>query len=655
MKPENLPVDGGKPLVICEMYNPGADASNRDFFAITPADAEVLLPEATISSSGTFTVVPSGTIHDALADNPADDTTSVQFPATGNFVVRLTDATTTPIESINIIIRVKGNWAEGFLTVTLKTSGGTTIALFDVPSDQGTSVFLSASQRFTENSSSLLPFTVADLTDATLTVAVDDGVGVEASQLIVEVSPATIIACQGGALPDGIVDRARLMVSTKNFIRLDNESDASGYTDVRGSVVNPTLLDMDWGVLYGQAYFSNGCDDVYVYPNSSNNFFQLAGKPKGRTVAGFADRILLGWTSDAGEETPERIIYSNQFDGQNFDGPSAGDFDVLSTPSGVVKLLPLAEDTCACYKQIGVYILRRTGDATFPLVPDLIDPETGCLAQRSVQASLDPAGNGVHYFLGRNSLVGINVFRFDGSQVAAVGDGISALLRDRVNLKTVSLSFGAIDPEGNNYWLFVPLDNDILPKSAFILNLRNGQWTGPHSFTPTYTAAGRWSLTTEEASLNGTDTLILGRTDGFSYKADYDQATDTLQRSFFAGDETHDEYAIVVETGDLRYAAPQDQAMLYRAYFHYVDNGEFSVVADVSTDGGITFNTALTTPLGTSGGAGEYKREEIDVTVANAPRSRLRFTFTAKDANTIRDTIQLAEVIVVAEPAGEAP
>jgi len=455
-----------------------------------------------------------------------------------------------------------------------------------------------------------------------------------------------------GAESQNLIGTSRLYLTTRSFLRLDDETSGSGFTNVQGAVTVPTAFPYDWAVLYGQAYFVNGRNQTWFYPTAGNVFGQLAGKPTGRTIAAFGGRIMLGWVTEGANITPERVQWSDLNDGQVYIGASSGFFDTLASPGGVVKLLPLSESLCGLYKQVGIWNTRLTGDDSVPFIPDLIDGETGCLSSATVKATISPNGTPIHYFLGWNPKVGTSVFSFDGSQVVEVGQKISPRLQDNMRHSHVTYAHAAIDPEAGLYWLFVPEGTEVYPRKAWVMDLSTGEWSEETS-THAYSAAGQWSLVTAK-SPQGKLTLIGGRfDDAHVYKLGYSTAVDAAQLDAGSSETFATKFvtpSIVVETGDLRYTEPQLHTLAYRVHVTFVDRGSFTCAVAVSTDGGITFNTALTETLG-GGAAGRYLTEILDVTAAHEKRIRFRFTFTpANDAA----FIELAEVVLETQTGGEA-
>jgi len=429
---------------------------------------------------------------------------------------------------------------------------------------------------------------------------------------------------------DGLIGIDRIYVTSHSFERLVDESSDSGFENVRGAVALPTGAEFDATQLYGQLYLANGADQLYRYPTAGGIFEQFAGKPFGKTVLGFDGRVHLGWVTDGGTDTPERVRFSIKGDGSDFTGIGSGFYDALAAPGGVIKLEALTEDTYALYKQQSVWLVRRTGDDSAPYIPDVIDPQTGLLALRTVKTAITPQGTPIQLFLGSNPIDGISVFRFDGSTVVDVGQGLTQFLRDNANQEQIQYSFAAIDPDSGTYWLFVPEGSRLFPEKAWIMDIRTGEWF-EGTFPQAYSAAGSWQLKTVTTPRpRGKATLIGGRvSDGRPRTFVYSQAEDSGQADHGGGNLAQFTNAPhVLETGDLRLTEPQLQTIPYSIHLQFVDRGQFNVAVDVSIDGGLTFNTSISQTFG-GGASGSLQYAKLDGTVIQGRRIRFRLTFIA--------------------------
>ena len=437
------------------------------------------------------------------------------------------------------------------------------------------------------------------------------------------------------AVDDPLPDR--LFNTTKNFLKLDNNE--LGFTDVQGSATVTALpgIPHDSTILYGQCYMVDGTT-TRRYPNASDEWEDLTdndgagtGQISGRTVAAFADRILYGWVNDGGETTPERVAYSKELNGGTHNDTSAGDFDLLLSPGGVVFLEALNDDICAAYKQTGVYMLRRTGFSNAPIVPEPVDMSTGLIALGTCKTLVDRTGQTVQLFLGKNPKDGFNIFRFDGNSVQPIGDPIRAYLRDDSNKSTLENSFAELDPEGGFYWLFIPEDTDMAPKDAYVYDITGDTWKKA-TFTEPVWVAGRWTLVESATSTynlpGGTQKLVIGRGDNIPYKADYSKGHDAAfpaaggsSLDYLTKDESEDGIVgtprdmieAIIESGDTQHPQGiQEDWYPQSLHLNYYDKGPFYVQISVSQDGGKNYETANTYWLGSYEADGLLKYARLE-------------------------------------------
>ncbi len=486
---------------------------------------------------------------------------------------------------------------------------------------------------------------------------------------------------------EGIPGKTRLWITDKFMARLDDDA-LQTITDVTNSVAmtEPPHVPIDWTILYGQLYAVNGDQATRRYPNGSNLFEALttnnadgATAITGKTVTAFADRILYGWVKDNASVIPERVAFSKFQDGGTHNHVSAGDFDLLLTPGGVLKLLPLSEDLCIAYKQRGIYNLRRSGSDVAPIIPDLIDPFTELKAPRTVVAALTPTGTQIHLFLGTNPSSGLNVYAFDGSKVTPIGDGIQRFLQDEVNKDGMGNAFAVADPQEGLYYLFLPFGNDMFADGGFIYHLRSGAWT---RFTTPWTvnAAGWWTIPAlvengsfyaDTPAIDGPTRTMIGQLGGRLVTMDFNAAFDAefppsrtaTDPEVFTSDGNNDTgesrkaFTATVETGDPRPSAhPGDQASSYR--LHIVENchAPVTISATASGDGGVTESTAVEGVIGSLSDTAAYTHSAIDLNGTYSHRPRVKLQLGAESAKSGENPLfEIAEMWLEVQPQGDDP
>lgn len=484
----------------------------------------------------------------------------------------------------------------------------------------------------------------------------------------------------------------KLILSNRSFLRVQPEDIT--LDDVTNSVPSnslPSVAPFDHAILYGQTYVVNGVDPTKRYPNAGSLFESLttnnadgATPITGRTVCAFADRILYGWVRDNTTYTPERIAYSKEFNGGTHNDASAGDFDIIDSMGGVVALRPLNESLCFCGKEFGIYALRRTGNAAFPIIVDPIDYETSCLAKNSALRVL-VKGMPTIVFFGMNPTSGLNVFAFDGTAVRPIGDAINPMLEELANPKMNPLAIGAVDPKTNSYILFLAPDRSIERSIAFAMNLNSLAWTKwelPYSIY----SAGQWmlpastALVFQSASTNlggeafmGLPTLVLGGRNNLALQAHdlpFDSLTaeqndgqlgvkdtpgfifDTdprpLQKSIFTS---------TMETGDIQIVDAQSgeiQLMSFRLHLDYINYGPVRLEISHSIDGGLTFETDVERFIGTMEKDGSAQHTFVDFSAPVHDR-KVRFRIKAEPEDATFDLPffwQIDRIFVEYTPGG---
>lgn len=476
----------------------------------------------------------------------------------------------------------------------------------------------------------------------------------------------------------GVIGINNIWSTTAAHLRLDDEESPTS-TDITNSVAvtSPGNQPLDWATLYGQVYLVNGTDATRRYPTSAFKFEALTtndaagtGLITGRTVTAFADRILYGWTQDATVYTPERVSYSKIFNGGTHNDDSAGDFDLLDTPGGVVKLAVLSEDICAAYKEVGVYALRRTGVDAAPIVRDVVDFQTGVLGRMTVKTVVNAQGQPVQLFLGFNPSVGYNVFAFDGTNVVPIGDPIRRYLRDDVNHNALRNAFAEVDPDGGTYWLFMAEGTEAFPSGGYYYHIMRNQWR-KFDLPFDVSCAGVWALADDTPVIGGSGTLIVGGTSGTLYKAKYGITHDSLNQeigstslayekvSEDAGEvgRRRDFFPSTMTTGDILLSGrenPQLQNILNRVHLMYYDRGPCKLQLSVSTNGGATYSTAQTYYIGTSDGGGDYEYLVMDFDGPKiGRRHRIKMLFEPENDDGAGDEVyDIGEIWLEWEPGG---
>jgi len=648
-------IAAGVPSLIMEVPNPrSTTTSGGKIVTFT----QTLFPTGNDNSNG-FTPIGAATVWEAIDDNPPDNfTTRVGAIAVDdtNFVVTHTSVST-EFENIDAIVihgrvRLTGTSPPVSFQVGLGTFQSEdlplpTAFLSETFTISGTTP-LDFAAIGTVSRSTGAAFTVSELADNLfLSIGVQNVIGPTIAFDVDYINMTVVGTRTEMAANTGLIGVSKVIVSNRALLEYNDL--IPSYIDRRGAAALPSAIPIDAAILYGQIFAVNGEDQTYIFPNSSGNWYQLAGKPTGRTVASFAGRILVGWaTSAAGQTIPERVVFSVKGNGEDYTGVGSGLFDCLATPGGIVKLTTFSDDLCMLYKEQGVWTVRRTGDDDIPFIPDVIDFETRCIALKTVKTTLTKEGSPIQFFLGRNALNGLSIFRCDGVTVTDVGQGIQKFLNDSTitNFRRLALAFAEVDPDTGNYWLFIAEGNDAFPKRAWILDMRTYEWTSA-ALGYQFSTAGRWTLLNAAVTApTGENQMILGKaSDNLAYTPDSALIVDEVTPGL--GNDTKE--TVTWETGDHRLSGTaHEQGIGYRLHMLYTAAASLAVNISASTDGGVTYSTKQFSILNGSS-AEPLSYAVLDPLVSHG--RRIRFKVEAiPDLRT--STFEISEMWIESESAG---
>jgi len=593
----------GEPSLITEVPNPRSTTGSGGKIVTF---SQTIYPTGLGVGGSGFTPVGAATDWEVLDDNPPDNfatlnrytrALAVDTSTKPGFFLSKT-AVSTEFENIDYVtvrgrVRITGGGPMTFrsgLGINVTETVPTSAFLNKTFTISGTGVHDYEVTATTDAGGN--PIVAADVDDEELFLFLLTGAASAGNNFEADIINITVVGTRTEMAANvGLIGTSKVIVSNHALLEYQDHITA-GYVDRKGSASLPTGRPMDSAILYGQIFAVNGEDQTYIFPNSSGNFYQLSGKPTGRTVASFAGRILVGWATSAdGKTIPERMIFSVKGNGEDYTGVGSGLIDFLATPGGIVKLATFSDDLCMGYKEQGVWTIRRTGDDDIPFVPDVIDFETRCLALKTVKTTLTKDGAPIQLFLGRNALNGTSVFRTDGITVIDVGQGIHEFLNDPTvtNFSRLSFSFAEVDPGTGNYWLFISEGTNAHPNKAWVLDMRTYEWTSA-ALGYQFSTAGRWTLVgSVNTSPTGENKMALGKQqDGLAYVPDPTLIVDEAAPGW--GAEVKE--TVTWETGDHRLTGTaQEQAVGYRLHVLYTAAADIVATISASIDGGVTYNT----------------------------------------------------------------
>jgi hypothetical protein len=383
---------------------------------------------------------------------------------------------------------------------------------------------------------------------------------------------------------------SKLLVSQTDFQRWEG---TATLTDVisAGATTPTSLLTDRWDTtkFFGSQFFTNGTDDVYSYPDGSDEVEDSTAIKAG-TISAFVGRMFYGETTETGSYFQDRVRWSVIRDATDLTGAGSGFVDLDDTMGKVVKLLPLG-GVLVGYKQTSLYNLNPTGDVDDAIVKQLVSPGIGCAAKSTVLSVVARDGLPAHIFLGQGR-GGYNVYMYTGTLLEPIGDDIKQELRDNIDPLQAKNAFAIVDHKRNQYIFFVAYRGETFPHRAWLYDIDTGSWK--HWRLPETTAAGLWETDEETDSIQEW-TLLLGQPNGKVFWLDPDSYQD----------EDGTNLLTTVESGDYAVDPRVRYATVYRVHLRHYDVAYTPVRVSVSTDGGETYQYERQVFLGQSDGSAD--------------------------------------------------
>lgn len=383
---------------------------------------------------------------------------------------------------------------------------------------------------------------------------------------------------------------SKLLVTQTDFYRWGG---AAALTDIVGTATAPTggpALRWDTTRFNGKQYFTNGTDNIYRYPNGSNEIDELTTIAKARTVASYIGRLFLGNTVESATVFKDRVRWSIVSDDSDFTTTGSGHIDLDETEGEVVKLLPLG-GVLVGYKSTSLFNLAATGDRDDAIVKQLISPGIGAVAGSTILNVVARDGLPAHIFLGQGR-GGYNVYMYTGNMLIPIGDDIKEELRDNINPRQAKNAFAIVDQKRNQYLFFVCYTGETFPHRAWTYDIDTGSWK--HWEFPPITCAGYWETDEAVSSLQQW-TMLLGQGDSTVKWLDPETYQDAVSLPI----------ELNVESGDWAVEPRVNYATLYRLNIHHLDKGYTPVTVRTSVDGGDNYSDPVTVYLGQADGSAD--------------------------------------------------
>lgn len=146
----------------------------------------------------------------------------------------------------------------------------------------------------------------------------------------------------------------------------------------------------------------------------------------------------------------------------------------------IARIFPFTRDNLLVFKGKSIFMLTGASGDLSTLGVQLINPDLGCIAPRSVAS----VGGDV-LFLSATGVHRVTQVVQERIQTApvAVSAEIEQLLQRRVNWKSADKAEGAV--WGDYYYLAVPIDRSTKNNAIFAYNLVSEKWEGIHTFPST--------------------------------------------------------------------------------------------------------------------------------------------------------------------------
>jgi|SRR5262245_54374480 len=169
----------------------------------------------------------------------------------------------------------------------------------------------------------------------------------------------------------------------------------------------------------------------------------LTGSPGARFLTGFNNRIVTGFTNEAGTTYSFRLRWCVNGNPNDWTGIGSGYLELPDNSMGQIRGLWLLGDRCFVPLHLGILELVPTGQATPAFETRVVIRGTGSQGFHA-WASAENFG----FFVGSD-----NVFRWDGSRIDTVGEPVRQTLFESFSPAGYRALQGMIVPWNQEYWL----------------------------------------------------------------------------------------------------------------------------------------------------------------------------------------------------------
>jgi hypothetical protein len=332
---------------------------------------------------------------------------------------------------------------------------------------------------------------------------------------------------------------------TYNYTKWDNTSFSMLITDdklYKYNAISDTLTEIGTGYtgVDGRQVIATTFNDLFIFTDFENPLKKSDGSTlsdlgglsgvKAKAVCPYYSHLILGYVYEGGVTYPSRIKWSDPGDPESYTGIYSGYYDLVDTQDHLVNMSELL-GRFHIYKEFTVWEMIYVGGADVYRVSPIINTE-GLLAARTLASIKTASGADAKMLLGNN-----DVYIFDGRSFVGVAGSIHPHLFGTnavLNKEKVSTSCGAYLPSLGEYWLAIPIEDDVLPYTIYRYNIKENSWWPKRYANPIY-SLGVWEeqkeptwndLTNDWASssgvwitpIKGTLISVMGTWDGANGK-----------------------------------------------------------------------------------------------------------------------------------------
>jgi hypothetical protein len=352
-----------------------------------------------------------------------------------------------------------------------------------------------------------------------------------------------------------------------------------------------------WSWCVGEDCFffaRDGGNGIYRWKGGQNLVDKVPNAPADVTfVEYYNHRLMAGNLVEAGKSWSNRIRWPINLDHTNWTGDGSGFMDLYEPEQEPIQGMKVLGNRLCVFREHSITDLVATGTLTPVFSSEQRTTNVGCCFPFTIDS------NGVMiFFLGNDG----NVWAWNGTQLAPIGDAIYKSLEQVIDLKGGPMYFGRVYPYANEYWLWLGGPN------IYIFDFLQARWM--QDYFPTLAAVGDaeisvtandWASQTSSWGSYGAKMWREMQARSFSRMlvAKNDRTTVMLGRDL-SGTEDNSDVTCMVETKDY-YADDKfgpllqrtvERAMLVYNYNNDVDPFEIAL----STDRGKTWRTLLHVP-----------------------------------------------------------